>query len=206
MGANSKAGLNLLISNESGQSLIEVVLIVPFMMALVLGLIRAATIVQMAIVNQKYARAQALFITYNSPVYPRAEFTESWYVPRGLSQMVVGVQDQVIGDGSDDAVREENQQRASVYPITPKGAKAYELNIDDGSVQEEPSRRDLVRIRNTISLCTPLFAIRAAGGGTSSSGSAGGSYSFQKITPESIKASIKPNDAFVFCWSDTNHE
>ncbi len=60
--------------DSKGQSLLEVVIMLPFLFLLFGLLFRANMAIQMAINNQQFARSQVYVLTANSPEYPRLGF------------------------------------------------------------------------------------------------------------------------------------
>jgi hypothetical protein len=78
---------------EAGQSLLEFLLTLPMLVALVVILVRVNSVIQVSIVNQQYARAQALFLAYNSSEFPSIDRRMSQLVAKRYSQMVLGVAD-----------------------------------------------------------------------------------------------------------------
>lgn len=172
------------LSNESGQSMIEFVLAAPLLLIVTIALVRVSVATQMSIVDQKYARSQALFITYNSSVFPRYnDYRLGFFEKQGINQMIIGVQEESMPEADADA-DEDNQQKASTYNITRRKM------TDDGSAQEEPEKgRALVRIRNTVSLCTQVNAFRGGSG-----------YSI--LSPEGMTSLTNPGDQIEWCHNE----
>lgn len=143
--------------NERGQSLLEVLLALPVLLSLFLILVRSNTAIQMSIVNQKYARAQALYLAQNSSYYPRRDFTEGpAFVRPGNehNRMTMGVADNVFGEGPDQ------EPVASSYRITPKPNQAL-----DPSGDIDAERISQVRVYNTVALCTPSVVVQGGSQG-----------------------------------------
>jgi hypothetical protein len=136
------------ILDESGQSLIEFVLMCPLLAAILLVLIRINTIIQVSIVNQQYARAQTHFLTFNSPVYP-AITHRSRLIDQQSNRMIMGVSDNTITDEDEGA---DYAPEASVQMIARTAAQAKGKGPD----HEEPKIRGYVRVRNTVALCTQM--------------------------------------------------
>lgn len=152
---------NSLARDESGQSLLEFLLLLPMLMGSAMILIRLNTAIQMSIVDQKYARAQTLFLPHNSAIFPKIARQNDMF-SKGTNQMVLGVSDDntaVASDG-DGTVSATYHPTASTYRITRNVSSAG----PDGPAQEEPASRGRVRIRNTISLCTHTIAMKSASG------------------------------------------
>ncbi len=123
---------------RSGQALIEFLLLFPAMLVVTIFLLRANSAAQVSAVNQKYARAQALFLAYNSPVYPERRFRENLEV----SEMTMGV--------SDDLAEPSYVPDATSINLARKGSKAA-ANDD---AKTEPALRARVRVRDSVTLCT----------------------------------------------------
>lgn len=138
------------LSGEEGQSVIEFLFMLPVMLGLVVLLIRINTAIQISIVDQQYARAQTLWLAFNSGVYPQIHLRYPELVAKKYNQMLIGVSDNVVpADGS-------YEPKATVQNILRVPASAAGTN---NSPQTEPDpnaggTRALVRVRNTVSLCT----------------------------------------------------
>ena len=137
-------------SDQSGQSLLEFLLTFPLMIGLVMITVRVNTAIQMAIVDQKYSRAQTLFLTLNAANYPPVRFrTNSSNFSRGYHVMNAGVSDNLATND------------AGFEPEASKQKIVKSRNSAGGSTEDqaEPDQRSEVRIRNTVTLCTPSFSI-----------------------------------------------
>lgn len=137
---------------ESGQSLMEFLLLLPMMIGLVIVLVRVNTAIQISIVNQQYARMHALWLAFNSSVYPALKMREASLTSSEHqdNQMVIGV--------SDNPAPEEGTYAptaATSYIARKKGAP--------DSSDAEPSQRANVRIRDTVTLCTQINVIQSQG-------------------------------------------
>lgn len=131
----------------------EFLLMLPLMIGIAVILMRVNTAIQMSIVNQKHARAQAFHLAQNNSSYPRLD-RQDLLAESGTNQMVMGVSDNLIG-GNDD-----NLPIASQQMIT----RTRGLAGSEGEAQEEPEQRSFVRVRNTVSLCTQSIVIRSSNG------------------------------------------
>jgi hypothetical protein len=138
---NCKHQLN---SEEQGQSLLEFLLMLPMMIGLIVIMSRVNSAIQASIVDQQYARMQTLWLTFNSPVYPKLGLQSSELNGKNYNQMMIGVSDNEITSDS-------NQPVASTTMITRSPASASGASNDP---QQEPLTRANVRIRNTVTLCT----------------------------------------------------
>ncbi|OFZ19708.1 MAG: hypothetical protein A2X94_16775 [Bdellovibrionales bacterium GWB1_55_8] len=127
-------------AGEKGQSLLEFLLLLPVLLGLVSMMVKANTAIQVSIVNQQYARAQALFLTYNSPVFPQNRLRQESLTGRGYNQMVIGV--------SADKVEDASTPVATVQQVARKGVQGNENSA------EEPELRAAVRVRTNVVLCT----------------------------------------------------
>src|SRR4051812_29710869 len=110
MGANSRFE-NL--RSESGQSVLEFLLVLPLLLTIILLLMRVNTVINMGIVNQKYARAQVFFIAENSPEYPARVGVVSNLANSGMNQLIVGVSESHPAD--DDGAEGANTMASTYY-------------------------------------------------------------------------------------------
>lgn len=135
------------VKNNAGQSTIEILIAFPLFLALVGLTIKVNQAIQISIVNQKYARAQALRLANNSPVYPELKFRTP---PRNdfsdgtIDRMIIGMSNDIPTQATGVYRPEASSQR-----INRQGKD----NTPD-NVQEEPSLRGNVRVRTTVALCT----------------------------------------------------
>ena len=139
--------------DEQGQSIVEFLISLPLLIGLALVMIKVNSAIQMSIVDQQYARAQVLNLTYNSPFYPTKD-KRSVLIGSQMNQMIVGVSENLPGAGN--FIPEASTQRITRLPKAP-GPEAP---------QEEPKQRAKVRIRDTVTLCTQSVVIKPGGGGT----------------------------------------
>jgi hypothetical protein len=133
-----------LSEDERGQSLLEFLLMFPMLLALVVVLVRVNTAIQISIVNQQYARAQALFIAYNSPQFPRLDSRMANLVKKEYSQMIIGVSENAP-PSREDGGGKYNPKAASQNVARRKVAEGEDAEGD---------LRALVRIRDTVTICT----------------------------------------------------
>ena len=144
-------GAKRLIQKEDGQSIVEFLVSLPLLVGLAVVLIRVNSAIQMSIVNQQYARAQALNLAYNSPFYP--DKSKRVILARSkMNQLILGVSENLLGGGS--FIPKASTQRVTRLP-TLRGPEAP---------QEEPKQRANVRIRDTVTLCTQSFVYKPGGG------------------------------------------
>lgn len=145
--------------DESGQSVLEFLFMLPVMVGLILILLRMNSAIQVSIVNQKYARIQAVRLAFNSPWYPRRDLRDpavfpatDQFVKYGYDRMVIGVSDLPIDETDSQAVA--TTQTVVRNPRNTTG---------DGPNQQEPDQRSLVRVRTTVALCTQLNFVDESG-------------------------------------------
>ncbi len=141
-------------SDSSGQSLMEFVFGLPLMLGLAILMVKVNTAIQVSIVDQKYARAQALFLAYNSPFYPEKS-KQLKLRSFLLNQILVGVS----GNLDSSANSSEYTPEATVQSIarSPKNPQALQASNEN---QAEPkAERANVRIRNTVTLCTQNYMV-----------------------------------------------
>ena len=152
MAAKDRAGkdkrIDEVCANERGQSVLEFIFMLPILLGLIVVMVRTNTAIQMSIVNQRYAREQATWLTFNSPYYPRLSFrkegsAEDQFIKTGFNRMVIGMADQPVDDTGGTAVA-----------VTQVVARDTGAAASDGPAQAQPEDRSKVRIRTTVALCT----------------------------------------------------
>jgi len=158
---------------DEGQSVLEFLLMLPMMVGLTIILVKVNTAIQISIVNQQYARAQALFLTFNSPQYPRLALREAALIAKNTNMMFIGVsQNQASSDDGDEYYPE-----AATQNVTRKSSPG-----GSNDSQAEPPQRGLVRVRSIVALCTqPNFVgsspvLPLASSGTTGTLEASGQY------------------------------
>ena len=139
--------------SEEGQSVIEFMIMLPVFIAVVVLMVKSNSAVQMSIVNQQYARSQALWLARNSPYYPAKNHAENMY-QTGSNRMVLGVSNNHFDDETTDRITPE----AQVQTVVRAGK-----DIGDDGGGSEPSRRGKVRVRTTVAMCTHQITIDAGG-------------------------------------------
>jgi hypothetical protein len=166
---------------EQGQSLLEFLLMLPMMLGLIVIMSRVNSAIQASIVDQQYARMQTLWLTFNSPVYPKLGLQASELNAKNYNQMMIGVSDNEI-------TADANQPKASTQTITRTPAAAAGASNEP---QQEPQTRAQVRIRNTVTLCTqanlvggtPILDVSVQGSGDLPTVTVAGAYNL----PEDAK-------------------
>lgn len=136
------AGLTAPPCRESGQSILEFLLMLPMMVGLVLILLRVNQAIQVSIVNQQYSRMHALWLNFNSPVYPQLALKEPHLTTQLDNQMVIGVSDNIAPT---DGTR--------FQPVASTSYVARKRGISDQDDQSVTKRAN-VRIRDTVTICT----------------------------------------------------
>jgi hypothetical protein len=131
------------LEDESGQSIVEFLLMLPMLIGMVILLVRVNMAIQVSIVNQQYARAQALFLTFNSPHFPELEKIKNG----ATNQLVAGVGDEVLPIERDD------------QPIAPAAtstmvARNRRLAGRQPTPQQTSEESGFVRVWNTVTLCS----------------------------------------------------
>ncbi len=135
-----------------GQSIVEFLLAVPVMFGLTLLLIRVNTVIQMGIVDQQYSRAQALSLAFNSNSYPELRFMPGQFHGKRMNQMIIGTAENAPPDDGSGGYT----PLASTFKL---GSKSPGASEDKGEVE----RRNNVRVRNTVTLCTQLNVVDVGG-------------------------------------------
>ncbi len=141
--------------DRSGQSLIELVLILPAFVGMLYLMVRVSSAIQVSIVNQKYSRQRLLEIAGNSPHYPSVGRAQAVLIPQGDNRLTVGVSEE-----STQSISGGFQPSAPTQLIVRSTRRAEGASDRAG---EEPARRANVRIRNTVELCTPILATSTGG-------------------------------------------
>lgn len=144
--------------DERGQSVLEFVFMLPILIGLIVVMVRSNTAIQISIVNQKYARAQALWLAFNSPYFPRLSFRKAGgendqFIRHGYNRMVIGMAEQPVGDTGGKAI-------ASTQVVV-RGGNTQGAS---GPSQTEPIDRSEIRIRTTVALCTQTNVVVTAQG------------------------------------------
>lgn len=137
--------------DQEGQSVLEFLLFLPVFLTLLLLLYRIQLAIQVSIVNQQYARSQALFLTFNHPYYPEL-VRQGLMRQYPLNQMVLGVSDNLA---SGESYSPQATLQSIIRPGKPLGSDAP---------KEEPLLRGKVRVRGTVTLCTSPWWIQNGSG------------------------------------------
>lgn len=142
------------LRDEEGQSILEFVLLLPMMIGITILLINVNSAIQAGIVDQQYARAQLLFLTYNHSFYPKLP-AQLQMVSKGNNQMIVGVSNK-------QAPTTEGGQYTpdATVQLVSRNKNVVQGSNDVGEV----NFRSIVRIRNSLTLCSQnLFLMDSKG-------------------------------------------
>lgn len=146
---------NMIIGNEEGQSLLETLILVPFLFAFVGILYKITMATQMAIVNAQYARSQVYVLTSNSPEYPRLQFRwrPGMFAFNNQDRMILGVADP-------KALSTSAGLEGTIEPM-PQTQKIGRIGstVSGSTDRGEVTKRTEVRVRNTAAICTQLNAV-----------------------------------------------
>lgn len=129
--------------SEKGQALFEFLLLLPLMVIVTTLLIKVNTTTQLSIVNQQYARAQVLFLAYNSPEYPELRLRQT---RRPQDVLYLGVSENLPSDRLNEG---KYVPEAPSFKITRPSAP-----IGNNDEKTEPEIRGIIRARNNVALCT----------------------------------------------------
>jgi hypothetical protein len=131
--------------DAKGQSILEVILFLPFLFLLVGLLVKMNTGIQMAINNSRYARAQLFVLMNNSAEYPRIQLRNNRLVKNAHDMLVVGVSDpQAIEEAASDGD----------MPAIPQVQRIVDKRAVGSNERGEVRTRTEVRIRGTAAICT----------------------------------------------------
>ena len=156
--------LSQITDDQSGQSILEFMLMLPMMIGLVLILVRVNSAIQVSIVNQQYARAQAHWLAFNSPNFPqrlkagKPSLLINSFIDKPSNRMVIGVSEN-NASGGDDA---QYTPEATTQLVARSKAKAGPDNTAPGD--DSFTERGTVRIRTTVAMCTQTNVISGISG------------------------------------------
>lgn len=134
--------------SQRGQSTIEVLIVLPLFLALIGLTLKVNQAIQVSLVNQQYARAQALRLAGNSPVFPELRFR----LQAGTNDFANGTIDRMIIGVSDDIP--SNAQGSFQPTATTQVINRQGKDTTGDPSQEEPTLRGNLRVRTTVALCT----------------------------------------------------
>lgn len=176
-------------SSRSGQSVLEFLFMLPIVLAIVMIMVRMNTAIQMSIVNQQYTRARLLFLSFNSAVYPEIKYQQD-QIGKQMNQMVGGISEN-SGVGGDSGI--SYSPAASTQLVT-----RSKIVTGPNEPQTEPKTRALVRIRNTATLCTPIYYMYNQGAAVSTV-----DQTKNVVTAYNLDTNSQLND---FCRSQIQYE
>ena len=136
--------------DAKGQSILEVVVVLPFLFTFVGLLYKFNMGIQMAINNLQYSRSQLYILTANSPEYPRLEFrhyTQNIFKEADQELMILGVADPSAISG------------ANIDPIPQINRISRAGGIKGSDQAGEVSKRTDLRIRETSAICTQMNGV-----------------------------------------------
>ncbi len=142
--------------DAKGQSLLEVVFVLPFLFLFVTVLFKMNLAINSAINNTQYARSQVFSLTANSPEYPRLEFRLTGaraFATMQQDLMVLGVADPSAISGSASGGMDPIPQ---TIKIDKTGQNFAKKGVKVSNEPGEQASRNEIRIRNTAAICTQL--------------------------------------------------
>ena len=143
------------VRGNQGQSILEVVFILPFLFLFVGLLFKVNLAIQMAINNTQYARSQIFVLTSNSPEYPRYQIRFLWklFGQNNQDRMVLGVSDP-------KAIALASYSNGQIEPL-PQTTKINRkgTTVKGSDDRGEVSLRNEIRVRNTAAICTQLNSV-----------------------------------------------
>jgi len=140
-------------ARNSGQSLVELAIILPIFVTMFYFLINVDTAISMAIVYQKYSRGTLYYMIFNHRYYP--EINTLWGRNGHMGRYWIGVDDKVHQAGQEgDEEAHDIFPRASTQLI---GGKNIQAKDDEQIKAEYPDiqTRKNVRIRVITFMCVP---------------------------------------------------
>jgi hypothetical protein len=138
----------LRLGDEGGQSLIEFLFLLPLFGVVTAMVWKSTTAIQMSIVNQKYARMQALYSAYSNPNYPEARVWKEFYGDLQREFQVFGVGEKESPDSGQTAA-----------PIAPKFRITTDRAAPPANLGQEYSKTtSQARVRASVLLCGPPFS------------------------------------------------
>ena len=139
------------VNNQSGQSILEIVFVLPFLFLFVGLLFKLNLSIQTAINNQQYARSQIYVLTSNSPEYPRLEFRLSSTLFKAAKQ-----DEMILGVADPEAITQASNNDSSMDPIPQVQKISRNKTVKGSDERGDQTKRSDIRIRNTAALCTQL--------------------------------------------------
>ncbi|MBI2712240.1 MAG: hypothetical protein HYX41_05185 [Bdellovibrio sp.] len=186
-------GVEFNSSKDSGQSVLEFLFSLPLLLGLSALLIRMNTVIQMGIVNQQYARAQALYVAFNSPWFPEMD-RKIQMVTKRQNAFLVGISAEPAPDDASDYAPSAPQYNVA------RGRKHAGMGSDAN--REEPTNRAKVRVRSTVTLCAESQFV-GAGGSLKPMLSHSPTPPYRPIGNSNLVQGVTLNN---YCWSGLTYE
>lgn len=143
-------------SAQSGQGVIEFLLFLPVFVVFTVVLFKINMVIQVSIVNQQYTRTQALFLVQNHSTYPRRDRMLR-FADAGIQQIVTGLSDNKPTTGPASIISDVLYQPESTkLNIAPQVTVDNNITTPDN---KEPAQTFVIRVRTTVTLCTPVFFV-----------------------------------------------
>ena len=138
--------------DAKGQSILEVVFIMPFLFLFVMVLFKLNLAIQSSINNAQYSRSQLLSLAANSSDYPRISFRtlpKTGFIALQQDMMLIGVADPT-------AINQAGSSSSGAMEPIPQTQKIDKtgVNIQGSNDNGEQTKRNEMRIRNTAAICT----------------------------------------------------
>jgi len=178
--------------SSSGQSVLEFIFTLPLLIGLSILLLRINSAISISIVNQQYARAQALYVAFNSPFFPEMN-RKVTMIERKQNAFLVGI--------SAEPAPEDQAYvpSAPVYNIARNKRLAGMASNENGL---EPMTRANIRVRSTVTLCAESQFI-GTGGKIKAVLAHNAVPPFRPIGFHNMVEGVIPNN---FCWSGLRYE
>jgi len=145
--------------DAKGQSILEILIVLPFLFIMVGMLVRFNLGIQMAINNIQYARSQLYVLAGNSPEYPRLSFRMKTNPSDGGLKFADQEQDMMLLGVSDPSALTEVSNAESM-PAIPQIQRITRKGVVGGSEEGgEPAARTSIRVRETSAICTQMNSI-----------------------------------------------
>ena len=138
-----------------GQSVLEFLFMLPLIIGFTVIVVRVNTAIQVSIVDQQYARQQTLHLAFNSAYYPRMDLRVGLLDQRGYNQMILGV-----SDNTPPSRAESFHPKATTQLVT-RPLSGLKGSNERG---EDHQERGIVRVRDTVTLCTQTNVVNSAAG------------------------------------------
>ena len=121
-------------------------------------MMRVNSAIQISIVNQQYARAQATWLAFNYGIFPETKLRLRDFYSKQYNEMILGVSKNSPGANTDGGGAVAYTPQPMIQDI--RRSLAAKQGSNDASLEGEGDnpQRSAVRIRTTVALCTqPIF-------------------------------------------------